>query len=53
VIGICERFKCLPSALFAEPEDLPGGGLLRLLMIEKMGTPEGGHGGQMGGGDDW
>lgn len=40
MLAICERFGCLPSALFAEPADLPGGGLLRLLTIEKMGAPE-------------
>ena len=37
MLAICERFSKFPSELFAEPENLPGGGLLRLLTIEKLG----------------
>jgi hypothetical protein len=33
VLGLCDRFKCLPSQL--EKEDA---GLLRLLKIEELGT---------------
>jgi hypothetical protein len=35
VLGVCERFGCLPSALYQED-----GELLRLLTIETLGRPE-------------
>jgi hypothetical protein len=35
ILGLCERFGCLPSALLEEDA-----GLLRLLKIESLGTPE-------------
>lgn len=35
ILGLCERFGCLPSALLAEDASL-----LRLLKIEQMGRPE-------------
>jgi hypothetical protein len=36
ILGLCERFGCLPSALYAEPA-----GLLRLLRIEQLGRRDG------------
>ena len=38
VLALCERFGCLPSQLDAEDA-----GLLRLIAIVSMGTPEGGE----------
>jgi hypothetical protein len=35
VLGLCERFGCLPSQLLEEDASL-----LRLLKIESLGTPE-------------
>lgn len=35
VLGLCERFGCLPSQLYAEDANL-----LRLLTVEKLGRPE-------------
>lgn len=35
MLGLCERFGCLPSALLAEDADR----LLRMLAIERLGTP--------------
>lgn len=35
MLGLCERFGCLPSQLYAEDA-----GLLRLLRIEALGNPE-------------
>ena len=35
MLGLCDRFKCLPSQLEAESAHL-----LKLLMIERLGTPE-------------
>ena len=39
VLGLCERFHCLPEALKAESADL-----LRLLAIEALGRREKGDG---------
>jgi hypothetical protein len=39
VLRLCWEFHCLPSAVLAEDA-----GLLRLLRIEALGTPEGGDG---------
>lgn len=36
VLGMCERFGCLPSQLYQEDADL-----LRLLEIERLGNQEG------------
>lgn len=36
VLGLCERFGCLPSQLYAEDAEL-----LRLLAIEEYATPPG------------
>lgn len=38
ILGLCERFGCLPSALLAEDASL-----LRLLKIEQMGRPDDGR----------
>jgi hypothetical protein len=38
VLGICERFGCLPSELYREDAEL-----LRLLTIEAMGRPDDDH----------
>lgn len=35
ILGLCQRFACLPSKLYAEQSDL-----LELLNIESLGTPE-------------
>lgn len=35
ILGLCDRFHCLPSELLAEDA-----ALLRLLAIERLGTPE-------------
>lgn len=35
VIGLCDRFKCLPSQLMQEDAEF-----LRLVLIEHMGTPK-------------
>ena len=35
ILGLCERFGCLPSALLAEDASI-----LRLLRIKALGTPE-------------
>lgn len=35
VLGLCQRFGCLPSQLYAEQSDL-----LYLLNVESLGTPE-------------
>jgi hypothetical protein len=35
ILGLCDRFHCLPSELLAEDAVL-----LRLLAIERLGTPE-------------
>jgi hypothetical protein len=35
VLGLCERFGCLPSALLAEDADL-----LRWVRIEHLGRPD-------------
>lgn len=42
MLGLCQRFGCLPSQLDREPTRLPGGrpGLLKLLMIERLGNPQ-------------
>lgn len=42
MLKICERFGKLPSEVDVEPTTLRGGrpGLLKLLVIEKMGTAE-------------
>jgi len=34
ILGLCRQFHCLPSAVLAEDASL-----LRLLLIEDMGTP--------------
>lgn len=36
ILGLCQRFGCLPSALYAEDA-----GLLRLLRIESLGRRDG------------
>lgn len=38
IVGLCERFGCLPSQLRAEDA-----GLLRLVRIVDLGTPRGGE----------
>lgn len=40
VLALCERFGCLPSQLMREDA-----GLLRLISIVNLGTPEGGDDG--------
>jgi hypothetical protein len=35
ILRLCERFKCLPSALLAEDSDL-----LRMLAIEELATAQ-------------
>ncbi|HEY5986052.1 MAG TPA: hypothetical protein VIV12_06645 [Streptosporangiaceae bacterium] len=35
VLGLCERFGCLPSALYAEDA-----GLLRMVRVEALGRKE-------------
>jgi len=35
VLGLCDRFHCLPSEVLAEDS-----GIIRLLMIEKLGEKE-------------
>lgn len=38
MLRLCDRFRCLPSQVYAE-----SGELLRLLKIEEMAAPEGGE----------
>ena len=38
MLGLCREFHCLPGQLMQEDA-----GLLRLLRIEALGTPEGGE----------
>lgn len=35
ILGLCERFHCLPSQIIDEEADI-----LQLLAIEQMGNPE-------------
>lgn len=35
ILGLCERFHCLPSQIVEEEASL-----LRLILIEQMGNPE-------------
>ncbi len=35
ILGLCERFHCLPSQILEEDASL-----LRLILIEQMGNPE-------------
>jgi hypothetical protein len=37
ILGLCERFGCLPSALLAEDASL-----LRMVRVEALGRREGG-----------
>ena len=41
ILGLCERFGCLPSQLLAEDAEL-----LRLVDIERLGTPPEPEGGE-------
>jgi hypothetical protein len=43
VLGLCERFKCLPSQLYEEDTDL-----LRLIAIERLGAAPEEPGGEVG-----
>lgn len=38
ILGLCERFHCLPSALLAEDASL-----LQLIRIEELGVDRGGE----------
>lgn len=42
ILGLCDRFGCLPSQLRAE-----GAGVLRLLDIEALGRPDLPEGGEL------
>lgn len=44
ILGLCDRFKCLPSQLANEDASL-----LRMIAIQDMGTPEE----KKGGGQQW
>jgi len=41
ILGLCDRFKCLPSQAKRE-----GASVFRLLAIERLGTPEQDEGGE-------
>ena len=36
VLSLCDRWSCPPSVIYAEPAER----LLRLLSIERLGTPQ-------------
>lgn len=42
MLGLCERFGCLPSQLYEED-----GELWRLMQIEALGRPVGAEGGEL------